>query len=187
MTPEQQIVVDKYLQLKDPHETAQALRTSKDKVLTILRKASSKKYIDQYYLESGYANKHLLQETLDKMITAKLEEAEESGIYSKKDLADLLELSHKFRIAEEKLMMERMKLDQSLKLANVRISQTESLTGRKLAAADERFKLKLEHDKKLREKEVNAYSSLLERLLKPEYEKIANSIPGTSEVIDYEE
>lgn len=181
MSPEQQIIVDKYLELNDPDRVAIALNTPKDKVLKILKNPSVRRYIDELYLQKGFANKHKIQRTLDKMIEQKVEEAEEAGVYTKKDLADLLELSHKFRIAEEKLMIERLRLEQALSVAQAKIDQTESLTGRKLAAADDRFHLKLEHDKKLREKEVNAYSDLLKRLLQPK------EVFASMDLIEYSE
>lgn len=165
MSPEYQLVIDKYLQYKDVEKVASMLNMEKDKILKILEKPIVKRHMDRSFLQSGFANKYILQATLDKAIQQKLDEAEESQVYSKKDLADLIELSHKMRVNEEKLSIERLKLEQSLELAKAKILQTEILTGKKLSAADERFKLKLEHDRKLREKETNAYTDLLKRLL----------------------
>ena len=39
---------------------------------------------------------------MDKIIESKLQEAEESGMYSSKDLADLLMMAHKMRMEEIK-------------------------------------------------------------------------------------
>lgn len=165
MAPEYELIATKYLELQSPVKTAQALAMTTDKVMDILRKPSVRKYLDTHYLETGYINKHTIQSTLNKMIDQKMQDAEESGIYTKKDLADLLEMAHDFRLAEEKLAIEKLKLETQLALATRKIDQTESLTHRKLEAADKRFHLKLEHDKKLREKETSAYTALLERLL----------------------
>jgi len=181
MSPEQQLIVDKYLTLKDPVMVASALNMDKNKVLKILKAPSIRRYLDEIYLQQGFANKHKLQGLLDTMIDQKLEDALDSGVYTKKDLADLLELSHKFRVAEEKLLIERMKLEQSLAVSQAKIDQTDILTGKKLAATDARFHLKLEHDKKLREKEVNAYSDLLRRLLEPK------EVFSTIDLIEYRE
>ena len=47
-----------------------------------------------------------MAETLDKLIDQKLEEAEESEIYTNKDLADLLMMQHKIRMDEVKAQTE---------------------------------------------------------------------------------
>ena len=44
--------------------------------------------------------------TLSLMIESKLEEAKESGVYSGKDLADLLQMAHKMRMDEIKAQAE---------------------------------------------------------------------------------
>ena len=50
----------------------------------------------------GYRNKNNIGALLDDMIASKLEEAQESGVYSSKDLADLLQMAHKMRMDEIK-------------------------------------------------------------------------------------
>lgn len=176
MSPEQQLVAEKYLIHKTPIDTAKALAIPADKVIDILRMPSVRKYIDANYLENGFTNKLKLQGTLDKIIESKLEEATESGIYSRKDLAELLDLSHKMRMAEERLQMDRLKLELQLQQAQQVIEQRERLSGQKIEAVDKRFQLRLEHEKRLKEKETNAYTSLLERLL--------TQVPMAERVID---
>jgi phage baseplate assembly protein W len=60
-------------------------------------------------MDSGYRNRFKLAETLDKLIDQKLEEAEESEIYTNKDLADLLMMQHKIRMDEVKAQTESEK------------------------------------------------------------------------------
>ena len=67
----------------------------------------------------GYRNKNNIATLLDEMIESKLEEAKESGVYSNKDLADLLQMAHKMRMDEIKAQAELQKAEAS----NVR-SQT---------------------------------------------------------------
>ena len=50
----------------------------------------------------GYRNRNNIGSLLDEMIASKLEEAQESGVYSSKDLADLLQMAHKMRMDEIK-------------------------------------------------------------------------------------
>jgi len=47
------------------------------------------------------------------MIQSKLEEAQESGVYSSKDLADLLQMAHKMRMDEIKAQTELDKVSSS--------------------------------------------------------------------------
>jgi hypothetical protein len=54
----------------------------------------------------GYRNKNNIAGLLDEMIESKLEEAKESGVYSNKDLADLLQMAHKMRMDEIKAQAE---------------------------------------------------------------------------------
>jgi len=179
MQPEYELVATKYLETQDAAKTAALLNMPSDKVVSILRKPSVRKFLDTSFFDNTYANNMKIQGVLDKAIEQKLEDALESGVYSKKDLADLLELSHKMRIAEQKLSIERLKLETQLAMDERKIDQVERLTGQKLTAADQRLRLKLEHDKKLREKETSAYTSLLERLM--------GQVPTAERVIDAEE
>ena len=64
-------------------------------------------------MDSGYRNRFKLAETLDKLIDQKLEEAEETEMYSNKDLADLLQLAHKMRMDEIKAQTELEKANTS--------------------------------------------------------------------------
>ena len=70
-----------------------------------------KKYIDTVYLDMGYRNKNNIATVLDEMIQSKLEEAQESGVYSNKDLADLLQISHRMRMDEIKAQAELTKAE----------------------------------------------------------------------------
>ena len=57
-------------------------------------------------MDLGYRNRFKLGETLDLLIEKKMEEAEESEMYSNKDIADLLLLAHKIRMDEIKAQTE---------------------------------------------------------------------------------
>jgi hypothetical protein len=59
----------------------------------------------------GYRNKNNIAGLLDEMIESKLEEAKESGVYSNKDLADLLQMAHKMRMDEIKAQTELQKAE----------------------------------------------------------------------------
>jgi phage terminase small subunit len=82
------------------------LGITEDTVSEALNKREIKQYIDTVYLDTGYRNRFKLSETLDLLIEKKLEEADETEIYTNKDMADLLALAHKMRIEEMKAQTE---------------------------------------------------------------------------------
>jgi hypothetical protein len=102
LTPEALDIVNAYLTYGSAKETAEQLQVPEYEVVRLLERNDVKDYITGVYLDRGYRNKHRLGEVLDRMIDAKLEEAEESGIYTSKDLFDLLQFAHKMRIDELK-------------------------------------------------------------------------------------
>ena len=87
------------------------LRIPEDKIANLLSKRDVKKYIDTVYLDMGYRNRNNIAGVLDEMIASKLEEAQESGVYSGKDLADLLSMAHKMRMDEIKAQTELAKAE----------------------------------------------------------------------------
>ena len=101
-------------------------------------------------VESGYNNRNKLQDIVDQMIDSKLEQAEESGILTKKDLAELIKLSHDIKIAEGRLLNDRLKIEQAYVLAVSKMNQSDDHTKAKLEAADKRLELSLAHDDKMK-------------------------------------
>ena len=69
----------------------------------IISHPQAKAYINEVYLDSGYRNRAKIGQLLDRMIESKIEEAEESEMWTDMDLADLLKLAHKIRMDEAKL------------------------------------------------------------------------------------
>ena len=102
ISPEGLEVANSYLQFGNIRGVCDHLQVAENKVVEILNKREVKKYIDTVYLDIGYRNKNNIGSVLDEMIASKLEEAQESGIYSSKDLADLLQMAHKMRMDEIK-------------------------------------------------------------------------------------
>jgi hypothetical protein len=102
LAPEEYDVANAYLQCGSIEETAKYLQVPVHVITKTLREPNIKTYLDQIYLDLGYRNKNKLGALLDKMIDAKIEEAEETGIYTKKDLLELITLAHKMRMDEIK-------------------------------------------------------------------------------------
>lgn len=102
ISPECLEIANSYLVNGDIDKVSAEIGVSKDVVVAQLNKKEVKRYIDNIYLDMGYRNRNRIGEVMDRMIDAKLEEAEESGMYSTKDLADLLQMAHKMRMDELK-------------------------------------------------------------------------------------
>ena len=101
------------------------MRIDENTVQEYLGKREIKAYIDQVYLDTGYRNRFKLANTLDDIIERKLEEADESQIYSNKDLADLIQMAHKMRMDEIKAMaeLEKAKTSNIKSQTNVQINE----------------------------------------------------------------
>ena len=119
ISPEGLEVANSYLTFGNIRAVVEQLGVAENKVVELLNKREVKKYIDTVYLDMGYRNKNNIATLLDEMIESKLDEAKESGVYSNKDLADLLQMAHKMRMDEIKAQAELLKAEAS----NVR-SQT---------------------------------------------------------------
>ena len=111
ISPEGLEVANSYLQFGNIRGVCDHLQVAENKVVEILNKREVKKYIDTVYLDIGYRNKNNIGSVLDEMIASKLEEAQESGVYSGKDLADLLSMAHKMRMDEIKAQTELAKAE----------------------------------------------------------------------------
>ena len=109
MSPEGLEIANAYLEYGNIQETATALAVDENTISEWLGKREVKAYIDSVYLDTGYRNRFKLASALDDLIDRKMEEAEESEIYSNKGLADLLQMAHKMRMDEIKAMAEMEK------------------------------------------------------------------------------
>ena len=106
ISPEGLEVANSYLTFGNIRAVVEQLGVHENKVVELLNKREVKKYIDTVYLDMGYRNKNNIASLLDEMIESKLDEAKESGVYSNKDLADLLQMAHKMRMDEIKAQAE---------------------------------------------------------------------------------
>jgi tRNA(Ile)-lysidine synthase TilS/MesJ len=116
ISPEGLEVANSYIQFGNIRAVCDHLMIPENKAVEILGKREVKKYIDTVYLDMGYRNRNNIATLLDEMIESKLEEARESGMYSNKDLADLLQMAHKMRMEELKAQTETDK--NSTRIAN---------------------------------------------------------------------
>lgn len=112
ISPEGLEVANAYLHRGNIEDVCTELQIGPDQVVSYLNKAEVKRYLDTVYLDLGFRNRSNIADVMDKMIEQKLEEAEESGIYTSKDLADLMQMAHKMRMEELKAQNEYEKTKQ---------------------------------------------------------------------------
>lgn len=111
ISPEGLEIANSYLQFGNIRAVCDYLQVPETAVVEQLNKREVKRYIDTVYLDMGYRNKNNIGSLLDEMIANKLEEAQESGVYSSKDLADLLQMAHKMRMDEIKAQADLLKAE----------------------------------------------------------------------------
>jgi hypothetical protein len=107
ISPEGFDIANAYLELGTAEEVAQQLQLPLHEVVATLRRKDVKDYLDGIYLDMGYRNRDKMGALLDKIIDAKIAEAEETGVYTSKDLLEILALQHKMRMDELKLQKEQ--------------------------------------------------------------------------------
>jgi len=95
IAPENLEVANAYLSTGNALEAANRLGITPDRVHDILAKTDVKEYVNSVYLDQGYRNRFKLAELLDEIIENKIQEAREAGVYSSKDLVDIIALAHK--------------------------------------------------------------------------------------------
>ena len=127
ISPEGLEIANCYLQFGNIKAVTEFMGVSEDKVVQLLNKREVKRYIDTVYLDLGYRNKNNIGTLLDEMIQSKLEEAQETGVYSSKDLADLLHMAHKMRMDEIKAQAELLKAENSQIKNQTNVQINESL------------------------------------------------------------
>lgn len=95
ISPEALEVANCYLQLQNTKQVADALELSVEQVTQYLQRKEVRGYIDHVFQDMGYNNRFLMRKAMDAIIKQKFRELEESGVGSNKDIADLLQISHK--------------------------------------------------------------------------------------------
>ena len=77
-----------YLSGKGVNEIADEYGISEDRVTAVIEKKEVKNYIDSVFATQGYLNRIKRINLINSVIDQKIQEAVETGIYSKKDLLD---------------------------------------------------------------------------------------------------
>lgn len=111
ISPEALEVANCYLQCQDPRQVAQELDLTPEAVTNILSRREVRGYIDAVFMDTGYNNRFLLRRAMDALIKQKFSELEEGGIGSNKDIADLLQMSHKMSmdLLDRQIQLEKLR------------------------------------------------------------------------------
>ncbi|TFH10832.1 MAG: hypothetical protein E4H07_04890 [Nitrosomonadales bacterium] len=110
MAPEDIEIANTFITCQDTQETAKLLKLPLDVVIKYLAKPEVERYVADVYLNSGYRNRFKFGSLVDKIVEKKLEELEETGLASSKDIVDILTAVHKMKMEE---MTYIMKLEES--------------------------------------------------------------------------
>ncbi len=102
LAPESLEFTDVYLRTLNINETAEELGITLHDASKFLAKPEVKRFLDTVFVEQGYLNRNKIVSILETTIISKLEEAEESGVYTGKDLMDVMKLLIDFRKDEIK-------------------------------------------------------------------------------------
>lgn len=81
-------IANDYLSGMEITQIAEEYGITSDRVTAVVEKREVKAYIDGVYATQGYLNRGKRLALINRVIDQKLEEALETGIYSKKDLLD---------------------------------------------------------------------------------------------------
>jgi len=122
LSPEALEFTNVYLSNLNIEETCKTLNISVEEGSKFLRKKEVKRFLDTVFLEQGYTSRFKLKNVLTSAIESKLEEAEESGVYSNKDLFDLIKLMMDFRKQEAQLIAVENELKGPSKQTNVQVN-----------------------------------------------------------------
>ena len=106
VAPELFEITTEYTKTLDIGKTARALELSEHEVVEMLDKKEAKRYINAIFLEQGYLNRNKLNDVMTTIIEQKLEEMEETGLGSNKDILEILKFAHTMRMDHEKVSKE---------------------------------------------------------------------------------
>lgn len=111
ISPEALEVANCYLQHQNAAQVASELGLDPQLVTELLGRREVQSYIDHVFMDTGYNNRFLLRKAMDALIRQKFQELESSETGSNKDIADLLQLSHKISMdhLDREIQLEKLR------------------------------------------------------------------------------
>ena len=131
ISPESLEVANCYLQNQDIQQVANLLDIPVHMVSSTLARRDVKAYIDQVFFDVGFNNRFKMRSAMDALIKKKFQELEEADVGSNKDIAELLQLSHKMTMEQldRQIELEKVKNSQIKSQVNVQINEGTSGDG----------------------------------------------------------
>ncbi len=126
ISPEALEIANTYLSCQSIPETAKALGVTDDVVSSYLGRHDVRSYIDQVFLDLGFNNRFRMRDAMDALIQRKFRELDESDQGSTKDIAELLEMSHKMTLAVLDREIALKKLEQGSVKTQVNVQVNEA-------------------------------------------------------------
>ncbi|CAB4134512.1 hypothetical protein UFOVP273_131 [uncultured Caudovirales phage] len=127
ISPEALEIANAYLQNPRVDEVAKSLGVSTDFAVQILGRREVRAYIDRVFIDLGFNNRFKMRQLMDAIIEKKLQEMDEAGIGSNKDILEILALSHKMYMDQvnAELALEKLrKANQPKTQTNIQINET---------------------------------------------------------------
>lgn len=141
IAPESLEIANCYLQTQDARAVAHELDLPVEVVTDHLGRREVKKYIDQVFFDSGYNNRFLMRRAMDALIKKKFQELEESDTGSSKDIAELLQMSHKMSmdLLDREIQLEKVRAGAAGPQKQVNVQINEGLDGSKYSQLVQRL------------------------------------------------
>jgi hypothetical protein len=118
LAPEALEIANKYIECMDIEKTALALKIDTHLVAEYVSRPVVRQYINEVFMNTGYRNRFKLGSLLDRIIDKKLEELEEAGLSSNKDILEIIETLLRLRRDEHSIS------NPSSKQTNIQINNT---------------------------------------------------------------
>jgi len=136
IAPEALEVANCYLQLQDARRVADELDLPPTLVTEILGRREVKSYIDHVFMDTGFNNKFEMRAAMDALIKKKFQELHESDTGSTKDIAELLQISHKMSmdLLDREIQLEKIRAGNGGPQKQVNVQINEGLDGSKYSS-----------------------------------------------------
>jgi hypothetical protein len=133
IAPEALEVANCYLQLCDARRVADELDLAPTLVAEILARREVKSYIDHVFMDTGFNNKFQMRAAMDALLKQKFQELHESQTGSTKDIAELLQISHKMSmdLLDREIQLEKLRQGPGGPSKQVNVQINEGLDGSK--------------------------------------------------------
>jgi Mn-dependent DtxR family transcriptional regulator len=133
IAPEALEIANAYLQLQDVRKVADELDLAPNLVTDILKRREVRAYIDSVFMDVGFNNKFEMRAAMDALIKQKFGELHESQTGSTKDIAELLQISHKMSmdLLDREIQLEKLRQGPQGPHKQVNVQINEGLDGSK--------------------------------------------------------